>query len=349
VGQGHAVLVPAYHSQSMVGRVLWCGAAPLFYKVGMDARVDLDDLDRLLRGDGARAVKALMVTHYFGVAQDMAPIRALCQLRGVALIEDCAHCFFGLAGGRPVGAWGDYAIASSMKFFPQYEGGCLISARRSLDGIALRSAGKGFEAKAALAALEASFAFGRLRLLELLLWAPLALKDALWRRIKARQGGAQALALAPSSSDSSYVFDPAWLDKRSSLYSRLVLRSVSHTRIVALRRSRYTQLQQALGALPGCRALFAALPEQSCPWVFPLLTDDPEPLFARLVAAGVPVTRFAESLWPGMDASVCANSAALSRRVLCFPCHQELREAELAWMIAAIVAAASAQVSEVRA
>jgi hypothetical protein len=63
----------------------------------------------------------------------------------------------------------------------------------------------------------------------------------------------------------------------------------------------------------------------------------------------VPVTRFGHPLWPGVDDSVCATSCMLSRHVLAFPCHQELREAELAWMIAAIVAAASAQVSEVHA
>jgi dTDP-4-amino-4,6-dideoxygalactose transaminase len=33
---------------------------------------------------------------------------------------------------------------------------------------------------------------------------------------------------------------------------------------------------------------------------------------------------------------VCANSADLSRRVLAFPVHQELRERELDWMIDAI-------------
>jgi dTDP-4-amino-4,6-dideoxygalactose transaminase len=74
------------------------------------------------------------------------------------------------------------------------------------------------------------------------------------------------------------------------------------------------------------------LPSGACPWLFPLLVDDPEPAFKRLCAWGVPVTRFASTLWPGMDAATCANSAALSRRVLAFPVHQELREDELAWL-----------------
>jgi hypothetical protein len=67
--------------------------------------------------------------------------------------------------------------------------------------------------------------------------------------------------------------------------------------------------------------------------VFPLLTDNPRPLFRTLKMQGVPIIRFGEYLWPGVDAAVCANSVDLSQRVLSFSCHQELRDGELEWMI----------------
>ena len=89
----------------------------------------------------------------------------------------------------------------------------------------------------------------------------------------------------------------------------------------------------ALAGLPGCRPLFPVLPERVYPWVFPLLTDQPEPIFQVLKESGVPIIRFGEYLWPGVDASVCGNSVDLSRRVLQFPCHQELKEEEIDWMI----------------
>ena len=281
-----------------------------------------------------------MVTNYFGMPQALERVRAFCDLHGLLMLEDCAHCFFGEHAGRPVGSWGDYAIASSMKFFPIYEGGCLVSAHHALRAAPPHSAGLGFEAKAGLNALEASFSWGRLAPLHALLWLPLKVKDALRRRAaKGATGSTASQALAPSSSNSSVEFDPRWLDKRSSWFSRMVLRRASHARIVSLRRAHYLHLQQALAGLPGCRPLFAQLPAQACPWMFPLWVDDPEPLFARLLAGGVPVTRFAQSLWPGVDESVCASSVALSRQVLAFPCHQELRSDELAWLAAAIRAA----------
>jgi perosamine synthetase len=329
VAAGDIVLMPAYHSLSMIPPVLWRGAAPRFYRVTPHAQVDLADLDASFD----QRVKALVVTHYFGFMQDMAPIRAWCDRMHVALLEDCAHCFF----GEQAGTAGDYAIASSMKFFPAYEGGLLASRRHDLAGIALHAAGAGFETKVVLNTLEHSFSYGRLFGLRLLLALPLRAKDLLWRLRKA--GSKPAPALAPASSDSEAGFDPAWLDKRSSWFARLLLRRVSHARIVRLRRANYAALQDACRGLAGARPLHAALPDGACPWMFPLVVDDADAVFARLHREGVPLTRFAATLWDGVDASVCANSVYLSRHVLAFPCHQELRPDELAWLVQRIRAA----------
>ncbi|SFU46937.1 DegT/DnrJ/EryC1/StrS family aminotransferase [Pseudoduganella namucuonensis] len=345
VGPGDSVLVPAYHSPSMVPPVLWRGARPVFYRVDAAAAVDLADLDARLDG----TVKAVMVTHYFGFPQDMGTIRAWCDRHGVALLEDCAHSFFGRHGGLPVGSHGDYAIGSGMKFYPIFEGGCLVSARRPLDGVALRSAGRGFEAKAALAVLEHSFAHGRLGALRALLRLPLWCKDKLWAALKARRGAAlpdgavaAELALAPASSDSSYDFDPRWLDKRSAWFSRWVLRRADAGRVTALRRRHYLALEAAVRDLPGCRPLHAALPEGACPWLFPLWVARPDAVFAALRAAEVPLVRFGHTLWPGVDAAICPQAVALGHHVLALPCHQDLNAAELARLCAALRAALAA-------
>lgn len=331
VREGDTVLLPAYHSLSMVPPVLWRGAQPAFYRVGMDTVVDLDDIATKL---GPR-VRVLVVTHYFGFPQDLARIRAFCDEHRLALVEDCAHCFFGEYKGRPVGSFGDFAIASSMKFFPAYDGGVLLSSRHSL-ALGLRPAGALFEIKALLNTLELGFAYGRLPLLRALLAVPLVAKNVLWRGVKAVQragpGAQPPSAVGPASSDSETGFDAAWVDRRASWIARRLLRRASSLRIVARRRANYLQLERALGALAGCRPLFTQLPDDVCPWLFPLLVDDPEPAFARLCAEGVPVTRFASTLWPGVEAATCASSAVLSRRVLAFPVHQELRDDELAWL-----------------
>lgn len=329
VGPGDRVLVPAWHSPSMIPPVLWRGAEPLFYRVGPDGGADLQDI-------AARApqARALMVTHYFGFPQDLAPLRALCDAHGLQLLEDCAHAYIGSHAGRPLGSFGDYAIASTMKFLPAYEGGLLVSARHGLEAVALRPAGAAFEAKIALNSLERGFEHGRLAPLRILLSPLLALKDAL-RKPRAHAGAPSAPALAPSSSDSSFELDPAWIDKRSSLFARTLLRLSSNTRIAALRRAHYLRLDTELRGLPGIRPLYPALPDGVCPWAYPLLVEDADGLAARLGAAGVPVLRFGRPLWQGVDAATCPNAVHLSQQVLALPCHQELRPRELDWLIAA--------------
>jgi dTDP-4-amino-4,6-dideoxygalactose transaminase len=330
VGAGDKVLVPAYHSPSMVPPVLWRGAQPVFYRVRGDASVDLADVAARLDP----SVRVMMVTHYFGFPQqEIATIRAFCDAHGIKLLEDCAHCLIGEHQGRPVGSWGDYAAASSMKFLPIYEGGVLVSGRHSLRNVALATAGLGFEAKIALASVERGFAHGRLALARAALWLPMRAKDAAWRMLKARRQ-AGSTSLSPDSSDSSFDFDPAWVDKRSSWFARTMTRLASPGRIASARRANYQRMDEALRAMPGGRPLHPRLPPGACPWIYPFLADEPEVLFERLQQAGVPVVRFARPLWPGVDS--CANSLRLSRHVLGFPIHQELREDEMAWLVAAI-------------
>lgn len=340
LGPGDKILVPAYHSMSMIPPLQAGGGQAVFYRLCADASPDLlDAADKL-----DPQVRALVVVNYFGFPQKLAEARAFCDLHGIKLIEDCAHSFFGASGGQALGSFGDYAIASSMKFFPIYEGGALVSVRHSLDAAVLHSAGLGFELKAALTAVERGMAFGRLPVAGALLQLPLKLKGVVWNLVKRRRApGASAPALAPSSSDSSYGFDAGWLDKRSSLFSRLVLRWAPRRAMTDARRRNYQQLAARVQGLPGCRLLFPELPEQVCPWAVPVVVDDPDSLFPALKMAGVPIIRFAESLWPGVDASVCPVSAALSRQVLAFPCHQELDAAEQEWMAATIATAARAQ------
>jgi perosamine synthetase len=317
VGPGHTVLVPAWHSQSMVPPVEWCGARPVFYRVLPDASPDLDDI--ALKSDDS--CKAIMATHFFGFIRPLQELRAFCDARGMALIEDCAHAFFG-----PVGRWGDYAAASSMKFFPTYEGGCLVSSRHPLPSLA-GGAGMGFEAKSALAALERSFDHGRLRGLQAALWAPMRLKDMAWRRIKAARP--QPMALAPSSSDSSCHLDVAWIGKRSSGFSRTIIGLAGHGRIAQARRRHYALLDQTLSGLPGCRPLYPGLPADVVPWMYPLVVEDADVVAAAIGSAGLPLTRFGFPQWPGMESATCSNAAYLSRHVLAFPCHQELNQREV--------------------
>lgn len=328
VGRGDKVLVPAYHCASMIQPVVWAGATPVFYRIRPDTTVDLDDV--LAKIDGN--TKVLMATNYFGFPQDLANLRRFCDEHSLYLLEDCAHSFLGKHRQKPLGSYGDFAIASAMKFFPVYEGGCLVSGKHDIKELRLTSAGLGFEAKSAFNALEKGFAYGRMSLLKAGLSLPLKIKNLLWAQIK-KTAPSNSISLAPGASDGGFHFEPSWLYKRASLFSRCLIRTVPVSRIAEKRRKNYQRIHEALSGLPGCRPLFPELPDDVVPYVYPLVYDNLQVVFPTLKNAGVPIIRFAEYLWEGVDSSVCPVSVELSSQCLQLPCHQDLRPDELEWMI----------------
>lgn len=331
LGEGDKVLMPAYHCRAMVEAVLWTGATPTFYRIREDTSVDLDDIGTKIDA----STKVFLIVSYFGFPQDMASVRAFCDRHGLMLLEDCAHAFFGQVGNKPNGSYGDYAIASCTKFFPVYDGGCLVSARHRLDTSALTSGGAGFELKSVLNTMEKGFSYDRMKAIRWIAALPMGIKNVIWRVVK-RHASSGAVPLGPGSADGGAGFEPEWIGRRSSFMTRLIVRGASRTTIATKRRSNYRTLEQALFSLPGCRTLFASLPDEVVPYVLPVLVDAPEIVFPALKRAGVPVVRFAEFLWDGVDDQVCPVTADLSRRLMQFPCHQELESAELQWMIAKI-------------
>ena len=263
----------------------------------------------------------------------MESIRAFCDVHRLILIEDCAHTFFGRFAGQPPGYYGDYVIGSAWKFFSVDEGACVVSSRGKLSGTSTKQGGLFFELKSFLNTLEYAVAYERLgRLNRSVRWM-LGLKDRLWSRVKSKPeqtvGNMHEL-------ENTTGFDGNRIRFAGTRISRLIIEGVSKSRIVRNRRENYSRLFSGLGHLPGCRPLFDVLPDEVVPHVFPLVMEHPETVFPLLKAAGVPVIRFGEYLWEGMEKGLCPVSENYSRRVFQFPCHQDLKPRELDWMIGRI-------------
>ena len=328
------VLIPAYHCIAMVEPVLWNGGKPRFYRIREDTSLDLADLEARVNP----FCRAVIAPHYFGFHQDMEAIRQLCDRHQLVLIEDCAHAFFGIHAGRPLGYFGDYAIGSAWKFFPIDEGACLVSSRRDLSGASTVHGGLFSEFKSFSNTLEYALEYDRLGTVNPALRGLMHLKDWLWSVIKpesARQLVGDGDTENPAAGGMT-GFDGNRVRTSCSMWSRWVIGAVSRKRIVRNRRENFKKLLVALGDLPGCRPLFSTLPDEVVPHVFPLVMDAPEVVFPRLKGVGVPVIRFGEFLWSGMEKGLCPVSEDYSRRIFQFPCHQDLNDTELDWMIARI-------------
>ena len=122
--RGARVLIPAFTFAAVPSAVVHADMVPVLVEVGANYRVDMADFAAKL--DGADAV---LISHMRGHTSDMDAIMALCDARGIPVIEDAAHSLGTEWGGRKIGTIGKVGCFSfqSYKLVNAGEGGILIT------------------------------------------------------------------------------------------------------------------------------------------------------------------------------------------------------------------------------
>lgn len=317
---GSKVLVPTYHCPTMIAPVLMAGLQPVFYAVCKDGLPNLESLSR----PEASGARALLVAHYFGLTRSLREVRAWCDQHGAALIEDCAHAFFGQAGERPVGAWGDFATASVSKFFPVPEGGLLLSAQRPIGDLTLMPQSLKANVKGIVDVLETSVAYQRLQGLNTLLNAAFRLKNG--GRVVFQSSSA---SIASDTENAvTAILEDGYMSriKQAPLaISRWLLRTLARDRIVERRRENYRLYAQSFIGMkiPKIHLLFPDLPPQVVPYIFPVWVDAADKIYEALRAARIPVFRW-DRIWPKTPQISDDYGLLWSHHILQFLCHQDL-------------------------
>lgn len=318
---GAGVLVPTYHCPTMVAPIVEAGLTPLFYPIGDDG---LPALGRITPRDSARA---MFVTHYFGMAQSLHAVQAWCRQRGILLVEDCAHSYFGFAGERPVGHWGDYAIASVSKFFPVPEAGLLASASRPLQPLALQAPTLRAHARSLWNVIDRANDYHRLA------GVTHVMRPLFWMRRRQDAHGTRSIEedIAPDADAIRAGCDMSRIREAPSLAARLLHRNLPQGRIVQRRRENYVTLARELHGAPGARALTPDLASGSAPYVLPLWVDGlarSDAVYARIRDEQLPVFRW-DRRWPGTPSLADDNGALWSHQILQVLCHQDLSQEQL--------------------
>jgi dTDP-4-amino-4,6-dideoxygalactose transaminase len=324
VGPQGALLAPAYHCRTMLDPAISLDGPILLYALDEQLAPDLHRLREQVRS-AAQPVRALLLTHYFGFAQAIEAIKALCDAHDIVLIEDCSHTLFTREGVPGPGAFGRYVTASPYKMFPCEDGG-LLMAEAGAPLPEVRAPGLRAELKAMANAVEHAWAHRRAsrhatdigRLdgdIAQIIDAPL-------------EPGTQARA---DQAGPSRHYDRAEEGLAGSRVSRWLTGLCNIEQLAERRRANYRRWHEAVRGLPNCRALFERLPDDCVPYMFPLRIDHPQPHFFMLKKLGVPIWR-----WDDMAASDCAISQRYREHLLHLPCHQALSDAELQWMLQAV-------------
>lgn len=313
------VLVPTYHCPTMVAPVLLADHQPVYFGIRADGLPDLQSIDPAV----AQQARVMIVSHYFGLAQSLHEVRAWCDCHGIALIEDCAHCYFGQAGERPIGAWGDYCTASLSKFFPVPEAGLLGSTCHNLLPLRLAQQGIKAQIKGWIDVIETATRHQRLWGLNRFFAAIFNLK----RGAKETTTPPAPALLVPEAKMMEGC-NMARIRHRPLVVSMLLRRLLPRGRIIAQRQRNFAIYFGLLSDLTGAKPLVALPKKPVAPYVFPLWVEDADRVYHALRAQGIPVFRW-DQIWPGTPTLLHDVGLGWSRHVLQLLCHQDLCEADI--------------------
>ena len=313
---GDKALLPAFICSTAVAPFTARGVEVDFYNTGPSCEADLDHLEARL----SPRVRAVMAVHYFGFPQAMTSLRKLCDTRGIALIEDCAHVLKGEVDGQPMGAFGDVSVFSWRKHLPLFDGGSLVANRSILsprDAPRRQSPVKNLRAvKGTLGLLgRRTGAWGR---------GPVPLNG---------QGDCCIRSFDTPSESPAVSFIPQNAKTPISSLSRWLLTHSDFSTVQKRRRNNYLFLLDNLPRLPGVSPLFETLLPAVCPWVFPLWITKIRHAHRLLRRAGIPAVA-----WEGVrPASVLPGAFPEADRLydylIFLPVHQSLEERDLVLIV----------------
>ena len=135
VGPGDEVVVPSFSFIATANCAVYVGATPVFADVEVeDGNVSARTVEEAL----TERTRVVVVVDQGGMPADIAPIRELCEHRGIALVEDAACGAGSRYRGAPVGAGGSMVAWSfhPRKLLTTGEGGMLTT---SVEEVAARA------------------------------------------------------------------------------------------------------------------------------------------------------------------------------------------------------------------
>lgn len=330
------VLVPSYHCPTMIAPILMAKMIPAYFGLQADGLPNLDTIDATT----ANRSKALIVSHYFGFTRSLAEVRQWCDKRGIALIEDCAHCYFGEAGERPVGAWGDFSTASLSKFFPISEGGLLASAHRPISQLRLTPPSFKAQLKGWVDVLELATKHKRFTGINGAL-------DLLFRLKNTHRRPAVKAESTPGATAENMMreCDMARI-AQAPLNASMTLKAVlPRGRMITRRQQNFARYARNFDNAQDAKPVFPlsiALTSHIAPYVFPLWVDDADRIYQALSAQELPVFRW-DRIWPGTPHLKGDVGPLWSQHLLQLLCHQDLGESDIDRTSRAILSLLSAK------
>lgn len=318
---GDEILAPAYNCGSELDPLRAAGLTVRFFAVDRRSHIDPDEVARQI----TPATRGVYLTHFFGFLQPAtAALRALCDDRGLVMIEDCALSL--LSGSSPAeGRAGDIAVFCLSKLFPVLAGGVMVVNSDKVTGPTDFAAAPPL-AQVAKPALRMALA--------MLPGGPAAI-GALRRLRRGTPPAAADVAPEPGHPDmpGHYYFDPATTDARISRLAAWPIRAFDVDRTIHARRANYRAYLAELPSVPGAVPLFPDLPDAACPLNMPVLVENRDALARVLQAQGIAATPWWAGYHRGFNIDAFPDATFLKDHVLTLPLHQDLGPPEVNFIV----------------
>lgn len=119
IGPGDEVITTGMTAFATVLAIMRVGATPVFADIDPDtALLDLVSAEAMITSK----TRAIILVHLYGQMKHMRAWKALCDLKGIDLIEDCAQAHGAKEEGIGAGGWG---VAGAYSFYPTKNLGCI--------------------------------------------------------------------------------------------------------------------------------------------------------------------------------------------------------------------------------
>jgi perosamine synthetase len=267
-------------------------------------------------------VAAVLVINFCGFDADIGDLLAYRKKYGFYVIEDCSHSFLKNAQGELTGDRGDVAVYSFYKLVPSYAGG---GVRINNKELLFPPSGERLNTKQQIIAVK--------RMLEQIIenFDGGFLKSTFHRienaRVKLKRPGSDISKEEAALVEEAYLFNFGLAKVTMPWFSRAVLGQCDFRNLVLARRRNFDILNDFLQESRCLKKVFSALPDNVCPWAYPVMINNRSEYDRRLRAIGVPLFTFGELLHPSShraDRAVAEDAALLSRDLMMIPVHQNL-------------------------
>lgn len=309
----NVILIPSYHCPALVEPFIWLGYEIRFYSVQADLSIDIETLKaQLSAGDVTHCV----VIRYFGFSQNVHDLIEFLANNQVEVIEDCAHALFAFLAHFTPQMMKDDRVSASIcsinKILPTIDGGALYLKEQV--ALNLSQAEWSDEAKACAYLVGIPQALGKI-------------KSAFKPNITVTNEEPDE-PLAEPSNHLRY-FQPVDRQSASYRHTHYILRKSDLDDVKFKRRKNFEYLLENINNPDVGTPLFSEL-NDDVPYVMPFLLKDDKHFF-DIRSLGIQILR-----WEEIATSECKVSQQYRSKLIQIPCHQQLKQSQLDYIVESI-------------